>query len=405
MLALKIAMRYLVARKSHNAVNIIAIVAVAGITVATAAMIVVLSVFNGFSDLAAMHISRIDAPLQITRADGRVIASADTVVAIAQSIAGVSAAVPVIEDRALAVSQSGQKAVVFKGLPDNYRQVVPEIDSIVIDGIMAGITDVGQPAAQLSVGVSNALLVRPDPLLPLHLYVPRRTGRINPANPDAAFRGSNVAVSAIYRVGQPDIDENNILIPLCVARDLMMYETEATAVDVGVKKDADTDEIKKSLSRKLTDEYRVRDRMEQRSEAFQMISIEKWVTFMMLVFVLLIALFNIVSTLSLLIIEKRDDMRTLRALGGTRRLVRNIFTCEAWLITTAGGLLGTVVGIALSLAQQYGKFIRLNGDPGMLTVAEYPVRVAAADLVAVLAAVALTGLITAAIVRLLAPKK
>lgn len=405
MLALKIAMRYLVARKSHNAVNIIAIVAVAGITVATAAMIVVLSVFNGFSHIAAMHISRIDAPLQITRADGRVIGCADSVVSIAQSIPGVSGAAPVIEERALAVSQSGQKAVVFKGLPDNYREVVPEIDSIVIDGIFATSTDVGQPGAQLSVGVSNALLVRPDPLLPLHLYVPRRTGGINPANPDAAFRGSNVAVSAIYRVGQPDIDENNILIPLCVARDLLMYDTEATAVDVGVKRDADTDKIKKTLSRKLAEEYRVRDRMEQRSEAFQMISIEKWVTFMMLFFVLVIALFNIVSTLSLLIIEKRDDMRTLRALGASGTLVSNIFACESWLITIAGGVLGTVSGVALSLAQQYGKLIKLSGDPSMLTVSEYPVRVQVIDIIAVLGAVVIAGVLTSAIVRVLTPKK
>lgn len=405
MLALKIAMRYLVARKSHNAVNIIAIIAVAGITVATAAMVVVLSVYNGFADLAAAHTSQVDAQLQIARADGRVIADADSLARAVSTTAGVAAALPVIEERALAVSASAQKAVVFKAIPDGYEKVVPGLAATAIDGEFAGATEVGQPAVQLSVGVANTLLVRPDPLLPIHLYVPRRTGRINPANPGAAFRGSDVAVSAIYRVGQPDMDEDRMIIPLDVARDLLMYDTEGTAVDVSVKPGADINAVKSALSKRLPESYRVRDNIEQHSESFQMISIEKWVTFMMLIFVLAIALFNIISTLSLLIIEKRDDMRTLRALGGTRRLVRNIFTCEAWLITTAGGLLGTVVGIALSLAQQYGKFIRLNGDPGMLTVAEYPVRVAAADLVAVLAAVALTGLITAAIVRLLAPKK
>lgn len=405
MLALKIAMRYLVARKSHNAVNIIAIIAVAGITVATAAMVVVLSVYNGFADLAAAHTSQVDAQLQIARADGRVIADADSLARAVSTTTGVAAALPVIEERALAVSASAQKAVVFKAIPDGYEKVVPGLAATAIDGEFAGATDVGQPAVQLSVGVANTLLVRPDPLLPIHLYVPRRTGRINPANPGAAFRGSDVAVSAIYRVGQPDMDEDRMIIPLDVARDLLMYDTEGTAVDVSVKPGADIDAVKSALSKRLPESYRVRDNIEQHSESFRMISIEKWVTFMMLIFVLAIALFNIISTLSLLIIEKRDDMRTLRALGATRRMVRNIFTAEAWLITTAGGLLGTVVGIALSLAQQYGKFIRLNGDPGMLTVAEYPVRVAAADLVAVLAAVALTGLITAAIVRLLAPKK
>lgn len=404
MLALKIAMRYLVARKSHNAVNIIAIIAVAGITVATAAMVVVLSVYNGFADLAAAHTSQVDAQLQIARADGRVIADADSLARAVSTTAGVAAALPVIEERALAVSASAQKAVVFKAIPDGYEKVVPGLAATAIDGEFAGATDVGQPAVQLSVGVANTLLVRPDPLLPIHLYVPRRTGRINPANPGAAFRGSDVAVSAIYRVGQPDMDEDRIIIPLDVARDLLMYDTEGTAVDVSVKPGADIDAVKSALSRRLPESYRVRDNIEQHSESFRMISIEKWVTFMMLIFVLAIALFNIISTLSLLIIEKHDDMRTLRALGATRRMVRNIFTAEAWLITTAGGLLGTVVGVVLALVQQYGKIIKLNGDPGNLVITEYPVRVAAPDILAVLAAVAVTGMLTAAIVRLLAPK-
>lgn len=404
MLALKIAMRYLVARKSHNAVNIIAIIAVAGITVATAAMVVVLSVYNGFADLAAAHTSQVDAQLQIARADGRVIADADSLARAVSTTAGVAAALPVIEERALAVSASAQKAVVFKAIPDGYEKVVPSLAATAIDGEFAGATDVGQPAVQLSVGVANTLLVRPDPLLPIHLYVPRRTGRINPANPGAAFRGSDVAVSAIYRVGQPDMDEDRIIIPLDVARDLLMYDTEGTAVDVSVMPGADIDAVKSALSRRLPESYRVRDNIEQHSESFRMISIEKWVTFMMLIFVLAIALFNIISTLSLLIIEKHDDMRTLRALGATRRMVRNIFTAEAWLITTAGGLLGTVVGVVLALVQQYGKIIKLNGDPGNLVITEYPVRVAAPDILAVLAAVAVTGMLTAAIVRLLAPK-
>ena len=135
-----------------------------------------------------------------------------------------------------------------------------------------------------------------------------------------------------------------------------------------------------------------------------MISIEKWVTFMMLVFVLVIALFNIVSTLSLLIIEKRNDMRILRALGARRGTVRAVFACEAWLITLVGGIAGLILGVGLTLAQQYGKFIKLAGDADALSIESYPVRLDGLDLLVTFAAVMATGLVTAAVVRLLTKK-
>lgn len=404
MLAFKIAARYLVAPKSHNVVNVIAIIAVTGVAIATAAMVVVLSVFNGFSDLAARHMSRLDPPLKITRADGRVIPDADSLAQAVARVDGVATAMPTLTERALIVTETAQSAVVFKGVPDGYDRSVVDIGGTILEGTYAPATEYGIPAAQLSVGVANRLLARPDPTLPLHLYVPRRQGRINPANPAAAFSGADVAVSGVYRVDQPDMDADHMIIPLATARQLLDYDTEAGAVEVAPKAGADVRDVKKALRKTLPPDLLVRDRLEQRVEAFRMISIEKWVTFMMLVFVLAIALFNIISTLSLLIIEKRDDMRLLRALGATRRTVRSVFTCEAWLITLAGGVAGIVLGVALSLAQQYGGFIKLAGDASLLTVEAYPVRVYAPDLLAVLGAVAVTGLVTAAVVRLLAPK-
>lgn len=402
MLSLKIAARYLAAPKSHNVVNVIAIIAVTGVAIATAAMVVVLSVFNGFADLAARHMSRLDPQLEITRADGRVIPDGDSLARAISATRGVALAVPTVSERALAVTPTAQTAVVFKGVPDNYRDIA-DVDAIMIDGEYAPASTAGVPAAQLSVGVSNSLLARPDPVMPLHLYVPRRQGRINPANPGGAFVGADMVVSGVYRVDQPDLDADRMLIPLEVARELLGYDTEAGAVEVALNPDADIDATRSRIEKALPPGFAVRDRLQQRVEAFRMISVEKWVTFMMLVFVLVIALFNIISTLSLLIIEKRDDMRTLRALGATRRTVRAIFTGEAWLITLTGGVAGIILGVGLSLAQQYGKFIRLAGDTALLTVEAYPVRVAASDLLAVIAAVAVTGLITTAVVRFLAP--
>lgn len=398
MLPLKIALRYLFARKSHNVVNVIAIIAVTGIAVATAAIVVVLSVFNGFGDLAAAHLSRMDPQLEVSRRDGRAIDSGDSLATAIGAVRGVAAALPVISERALAVTPTAQTAVIFKGVPDNYGAVA-DLKSVVIDGQWATESDTGVPAAQISVGVANSLLAKPSAEVPMRLYVPRRSGRINPANPAGAFRMEETVISAVYRVDQPDLDADRITIPLDVARSLLDRENGASAIELALNPGVTPDDVRDDVAEAAGPKYVVRDRLQQRAEAFRMISVEKWITFLMLTFVLLIALFNIISTLSLLIIEKRDDMRTLRALGARRTTVRAVFTVESWLITLAGGIVGIILGVALSLAQQYGQFITLGGDPAMLTVDAYPVRVDAADLLAVLAALVVTGAITALVVR------
>lgn len=398
--ALRIALRYLFAPKSHNVVNVIAIIAVTGVAVAAAAMVVVLGVFNGFTDLAASHMSRLDPQIEVSRADGRVIADGDSLARALAGKDGVAAAVPVLSGRALAVGGSGQTAVVYKGVPEDYLSVA-NAEDVMIDGVYAHATDAGDAASQISVGVANTLLLRPGALNTLQLYVPRRLGRINPANPDAAFRRGVTVVSGVYQVDQPDLDADRIIVPLDVVRDMLDYDTEASAIELAVSPGADVNTVRDALRTALGDEYLVRDRFEQRVEAFRMIAVEKWVTFMMLIFVLLIALFNIVSTLSLLIIEKRDNIFTLRAMGATMRTVRAIFTLEAWLITLGGGVIGCLVGVALSLAQQYGHIIKLSGDAATLTIEAYPMRASLTDTLVVLAAVAATGLLTALTVRLL----
>jgi ABC-type lipoprotein release transport system permease subunit len=190
-----------------------------------------------------------------------------------------------------------------------------------------------------------------------------------------------------------------VLIPLDVARDLLDYTTEATAIEIAVAKNADIDKVQAALSAKLGADYVVKNRLQQRSEAFRMISIEKWVTFMMLIFVLVIALFNIVSTLSLLVIEKRDNMATLRAFGATQSMVRRVFILEGWLITAVGGIVGIALGVGLTLAQQNYQLIKIGGDPSTLTVTAYPVHLIPSDLLVVFAAVLATGLLTAQITR------
>lgn len=399
MLSLKIALRYLVARKSHSAVNVITVISVIGVAVATAAMVAVLSIFNGFSDLAADHLSKLDPVLKVERRDGRVIANADSLAAAIGRRGDIAAAYPVLSERALMVTETAQMPVVFSGIPDDYAESVA-LDSIIIDGEYATENTAGTPAAQIAVGVANTLLLRPDGAYNVDIYVPRRVGRINPANPAAAFRGAEVAVSGVYQVDQPDIDADGVIVPLGVARDLLGYETEGSSVNVYPADGADTGDVRKALEEMTGSDYTVKTRLEQRSEAFRMIAVEKWVTFMMLIFVLVIALFNIVSTLSLLVIEKRFNMATLRAMGATRAMVRGVFIVEGWLITVVGGIGGLILGVALTLIQQYGKVIKLSGDPSVLTVTTYPVRLDALDLAIVFAAILVTGFITAQITRL-----
>lgn len=400
MLALKIAVRYLVARKSHNAVNIIAWVAVLGVTVAAAAMMVVLSVFNGFSQLAEAHLSRLDPQLLVTRTDGRVIDNADSLAAALQSRPDVALALPTLSHRALAVAGNTQTAVIYKGVPAGYEKLT-QVDSVIIDGSYVPSTPTGQPTVQLSVGVANALLVRPGTESVLDLYVPRRRGRINPANPAASFRGQQLTVSGVYQVQQNDLDMDRVIIPLDVARYLLQYEGgEGTAIELKLAPNAPLTAVQQAIAAQLGPQYRVADRLEQRGEAFRMIEIEKWITFMMLIFVLVIALFNIVSTVSLLIIEKRDNMLTLRALGAPMSMIRRIFSLEAWLITLTGGVAGTALGLCLAAAQERWGLIKLGADPSVVTVASYPVQVRVGDTLIVLAAVAATGLLTALTVRL-----
>lgn len=399
MLALRIAVRYLVAKKSHTAVNVITAVSMAGVAVATMAMVVVLSVFNGFSDIAAEHLSVLDPPLMIERSGGGMITDADSVAAVASKVPGVRSASPILTERALLVNGESQTPVMIKGVATGYDNR-SAITSAIIDGHYAEHTYTEVAAIQIAVGVANALTVVPAAENVMQLYVPRRAGRINPANPASAFNAADVAVSAVFKVDQADIDAETVIVPLDVARELLDYETEANGVEVYVSNEKDIDGVRASLTKALPG-YDVLTRLEQRADAFRMISVEKWVTFMMLIFILVIAMFNVVSTLSLLVIEKRSNMATLRALGADNAFIRRVFVFEGWLVTLVGGIAGIVLGVALSLAQQWGHFVKLGADPSQLIIDSYPVRVAAPDIAIVLLILAVTGLLAATATTLL----
>jgi len=396
--AARIALRYLISKKSHRAVNVISAVSLAGVAVATAAIVVVLSVFNGFADVAASQLSVSDPDLLVEPRRGKVFAAADSLARRLERLDAVAVAMPSLSERGLLVAGDRQLPVRFKGVDARYASVV-DVDSMTVMGaFVSDSTGLGAAPAQLSIGVASQLGVRPGLSRP-GLYVPRRLGRINPANPATAFRTAPLSVTAVTQVGQMEADADRIIIPIADARYLLQYDGgEASAIEVALRADADAGDAAAAVAAELGDGYEVLPREAQHRESMRMISIEKWITFLMLGFILVIAAFNIVSTLSLMVLEKREDMRTLRYLGAGRAVTRGVFMWQGALITLAGAAIGMAGGVALSLAQQWGRFIRLGGDPSKMTIDVYPVRVEVTDILAVagvaVAVAALTSLST-----------
>ncbi len=393
MLSLRIAIRYLFSKKTHSAVNVISLISVAGVAVATVAIVCVLSVFNGFTDLASLHLSRLDPDVKVQPVSGKIIANADSLVQVINSVNGVAKAVPTIEEQALAIYYSQQMPVNIKGVPTDYDGVI-DLQSIVIDGEWIPQDSSMLSYATVSVGVALMLKAMPGYERYLGLYVPRRKGRINVANPMGAFRSDSLIVSGVYQVEQAEYDANMVIIPLANAREMLDYTTEATAIEVKVAEGFSVDDVINEIERKTGAGYRVKNRMQQQEQSFRMIEIEKWITFFLLAFILVIASFNIISTMSMLILEKEENIGTLRALGASRKMISRIFILEGWLISIVGGVIGIIIGVALSLAQQWGGFIKLGGNPAAMSIDVYPVRVAVGDVLAVFALVVIVGLIS-----------
>ncbi len=403
MLSLKIALRYLLSKKSHSAVNVISAISVAGVAIATAAIVVVLSVFNGFTDLAASQFSRIDPDLKVSPTTGKVVEQADSLARSIESLDIIAAAAPTLTERGLLVSNGEQLGVVFIGVDDNYDHVV-DIDSVITDGQFLTKSPAMPALCTASIGVAARMGLYPG-CMGVELYVPRRVGRINPANPAGAFDMLKMAISGVFQIDQMEIDADRIIVPLDSARRILDYQNaEASAIELRIANGIDADAAALQLRQHLGNEFKVETRDQQQAESFRMIAIEKWVTFVMLIFILIIATFNIISTLSLLVIEKRDNMDTLRCLGATRALVRRIFMIQGAAITAIGGFAGCLLGLVLSLAQQWGGFIKLAGDPAKMTITVYPVRVEVLDLLAVAAIIVLVALVTAQITRLFTSK-
>ncbi len=398
-LPLRIAWRYLVSKKGHQAVNIISIVAVCGVVVATAALICVLSVFNGFRGLIMGKLAMLDPQVAITATLGKTINDADSVIDVVTAMPGVERAVPVVEDQALAMYAQYQMPVRLKGVPDDYN-TINDVDSVIVDGVWK-LRDQVSRFAVAGAGPAVRLCVRPEFLGMVRLYAPQRQGRVNIANPMGAFRQDSLFVAGIFQLQQNSYDADLIYVPLDMARQLFDYETEATQVEVKLATGANEQQVMRSIANALGSGYQVKNRLMQQSEAYRLVNIEKWMAFLLLAFILVIATFNVISTLSLLIIEKDDSIATLRALGANDRQISRIFVLQGWLITLAGAVTGVIIGLILCFCQQQFGWLRLSGDPANMIISAYPVEVQWMDVLVTLALVAAVGLLTSMVTALI----
>ena len=391
-LPLKIALRYLKSKKAHNAVNIISIISICGVVVTTAALVCVLSVFNGFSGVIQDRLAKLDPQVAVCPSHGKTIADGDSIVQAVSKIAGVEKAMPVLEDQALAIYADYQMPIRLKGVPVNYHEL-NAIDNTIIDGNYALQDDVSSFAV-VGIGPAMNLRLQAGSLLMLQFYAPRRVGRVNVANPIDAFMSDSLFVSSIFQVQQNSYDQDLIFVPIDFARNLFDYETEATQVELKLKPNANEKAVMQRIQNALGPNYQVKNRLMQQSESFRMVNVEKWVTFLLLSFIMIIATFNVISTLSLLIIEKDESIATFQNLGATRQQITRIFVAEGWFISMLGAVLGIVLGLLLCLGQQTFGWLKLSADPSQVIVNAYPVQVVWSDILIVLLLVAAIGFVT-----------
>lgn len=373
MLALKIAARYLFAKKSHNAINAITLVAAIGVAIITAALICVLSVFNGFEDLVGQLTSQLDPELKIVPTEGKTFADTPELRQLLYAQSDIQTISATLEETVLIIHGGRQIPARMKGVDSLYQQVT-QIDSILWNGPYM-LKDPVVDYAILGIGLSQKVNCRPGFLRPMSFYCPRRKGKISMLHPEDAFQTHDFFCSAQFAVQQNDYDDDLCLVDLQAARQLLQDSTLCSAYEVKMRQDADLDKVRKALSATLQAHgLQMLDRQQQQADSYRIVQVEKWVTFLLVLFILLIASFNIIGSLSMLIIDKEAEIDTLQSLGAGLPLIRRIFAFEGWLISGSGALFGILLGSILCLLQEHFGLISLGDGSSIFVIDTYPVR-------------------------------
>ncbi len=389
-LSLYIAKRYLFSKKSHNAINIISGISVCGVALATLALVCTLSVFNGFRELVGGLFTTFDPELKIVSKQRKTFDSRDSLIVQVRQLPEVKVSTLCLEENALVQYKGRQAVVTIKGVEDNFNQLT-EIDSILYGYgnfiLHDRIVDYGIFGIQLT----SLLGMGIHPVEPIEVLAPKRGSRINISNPTASFeRDYLYSPGVVFGVNQEKYDASYVLTSLEFARNLFHYEDEITSLEVKLATDADINIIQKKIQKILGNNYTILNRYEQQKDVFNIMEIEKLISYLFLSFILLVACFNIIGSLSMLIIDKKENVATLRNLGASNKLITRIFFCEGCLISLLGAISGIVIGVTLCFLQQKYGFIAL-GTQGGFVVNAYPVSIEWNDIFLVFATVLIIG--------------
>ena len=389
-----IAGRYLIAKKSHNVINIISAISAIGMAIGTAALIIILSVYNGFDSLIRSMMSNVEPDLMITPATGKTfIPKGDTYDWIYEE-PSVKSMCCVLEEQVFINYDGKQGLAKAKGVDWIYEEETPIREHVREGKFQLHKGEI--PMAAVGSGLAYEMGIRPHFLSPIEVYFPSRTRRISMANPAASIESINVWPSCTFSVNN-DIDRDLMILPIEKMRELLEYTEEVSAVEIrltdGISQ-GETDRLQEEIASRLGPDFRVKNRFQQNESLYKMMKYEKMAIYMILIFIIIIIAFNILSSLTMLIIEKKDDIMTLRSMGASEKLIRRIFILEGWMISLSGLVAGIMAGVSLSLIQQHFGLIKM---PGHFIVQAYPVILSFSDIILTALGVAAIGYLIALI--------
>jgi len=387
-LPLFIAKRYLVSKKKQNIINIISAISVGGIIVGTMALVIVLSVFNGFSILIDTFFSSFDPDLKITTAEGKMFDPQEFEFEKVKNIPGVIHYAEIIEEVALLKYGTQIYPAIVKGVPVNYTQYT-NIDSLIIDGKFM-LEDQGINYAVVGQGVAYNLGIRPEFTDHIMVYVPKKGNQVS-LNPARAINHNYIFASGVFAVLE-EIDSKYIIVSKKFAADLFESENQVSTVELGINPAANQKKVQKEVEKILGRQFHVKNKYQQHDLIYKTMQSEKWAAYLILVFILIIASFNILSSLSMLIIDKKEDIHIFRSMGASSKTIGRIFLFEGWLISIVGAIIGTLLGLFVSWLQIQFEIIPLPSN-GSFLISAYPVKIVYSDILLILSVVLLIGFI------------
>lgn len=389
-----IARRYLFSKKSTHVINIISGISVIGVAVATMALVVTLSVFNGFHDLVASLLTSFDPQIEVVPAKGKTAPADDPILTKIRNLPQVDVATESVEDQALAIYKGRQAMVKVKGVEDNFSELSH------INDILYGDGEFSLHAANLQFGVVGIRLadnmgMTADWDGQLKIYAPKREGQLDMMNPTEGFvEDSLISPGVVFSVKQARYDRDYVLTSIAFARNLFGQQGMLSQLEIRLKPGSDLDAVKAEMQEIAGDKYRVLDRMEQQADTFKIMKIEKFIAYIFLTFILAVACFNIIGSLSMLIIDKKNDVVTLRNMGASDKQIVRIFLFEGRMISAIGAVLGILIGLLLCWLQQVYGLVSLGSSSGSFIVDAYPVSVHPEDIVLVFITVLAVGFIS-----------